>query len=205
MLLSRWRDDRGRRDHVRGRRGAGPLARPSRVLLRRRAALRRRALPGLGRPHRPARSDWETLLASVRTLAERFPPETVVYSGHGPPTTLGARARAQSVPRRAARVTKFEAPRGTHDILPSEQPLWQKVTAEMERCARSTAIAASRRRSSRTPTCSSAPPAHGSDIVPKEMYTFTDRGDRSLTLRPEATAPICAPTSSTACTASRSR
>jgi histidyl-tRNA synthetase len=30
----------------------------------------------------------------------------------------------------------------------------------------------------------------GSDIVTKEMYTFTDRGDRSLTLRPEATAPI---------------
>lgn len=34
-------------------------------------------------------ADWETLLASIRTLVERFPPETVVYSGHGPPTTLG--------------------------------------------------------------------------------------------------------------------
>src|SRR5206468_9269159 len=31
----------------------------------------------------------------------------------------------------------------------------------------------------------------GSDIVQKEMYTFEDRGGRSLTLRPEATAPIC--------------
>jgi histidyl-tRNA synthetase len=31
----------------------------------------------------------------------------------------------------------------------------------------------------------------GSDVVQKEMYTFTDRSDRSLTLRPEATAPIC--------------
>jgi len=30
-----------------------------------------------------------------------------------------------------------------------------------------------------------------SDVVHKEMYTFTDRGDRSLTLRPEGTAPIC--------------
>ena len=37
------------------------------------------------------------------------------------------------------------------------------------------------------------------------MYTFTDRSDRSLTLRPEGTAPIAAPTSSTASTASRSR
>ena len=31
----------------------------------------------------------------------------------------------------------------------------------------------------------------GSDVVQKEMYTFTDRSDRSLTLRPEGTAPIC--------------
>jgi hydroxyacylglutathione hydrolase len=35
-------------------------------------------------------TDWDTLVASIRTLMERFPPETVVYSGHGPPTTLGA-------------------------------------------------------------------------------------------------------------------
>ena len=34
--------------------------------------------------------DWDTLLASIRKLVDRFPPETVVYSGHGPPTTLGA-------------------------------------------------------------------------------------------------------------------
>jgi histidyl-tRNA synthetase len=31
----------------------------------------------------------------------------------------------------------------------------------------------------------------GSDVVQKEMYTFMDRSDRSLTLRPEGTAPIC--------------
>jgi glyoxylase-like metal-dependent hydrolase (beta-lactamase superfamily II) len=33
--------------------------------------------------------DWETLLASVRALLDRFPPETVVHPGHGPATTLG--------------------------------------------------------------------------------------------------------------------
>jgi glyoxylase-like metal-dependent hydrolase (beta-lactamase superfamily II) len=33
--------------------------------------------------------DWDTLLQSLRTLVERYPRETVVYSGHGPPTTLG--------------------------------------------------------------------------------------------------------------------
>jgi glyoxylase-like metal-dependent hydrolase (beta-lactamase superfamily II) len=35
-------------------------------------------------------SDWETLLDSIRSLFERFPPDTVVYPGHGPETTLGA-------------------------------------------------------------------------------------------------------------------
>ena len=33
--------------------------------------------------------DWETLLESIRSLADAYPAETVVYSGHGPPTTLG--------------------------------------------------------------------------------------------------------------------
>jgi hydroxyacylglutathione hydrolase len=35
-------------------------------------------------------ADWDTLVESIRQLMERYPPETVVYSGHGPPTTLGA-------------------------------------------------------------------------------------------------------------------
>ena len=41
----------------------------------------------VGRTDLPG-ADWETLLASIRLLVERFPPETVVYSGHGPVTTL---------------------------------------------------------------------------------------------------------------------
>jgi len=35
-------------------------------------------------------ADWDTLLASIRDLAGRFPPETAVYPGHGPTTTIGA-------------------------------------------------------------------------------------------------------------------
>jgi len=38
--------------------------------------------------------DWPELLASIEMLALRFPPETVVYSGHGPETTLGAELRS---------------------------------------------------------------------------------------------------------------
>jgi hydroxyacylglutathione hydrolase len=43
----------------------------------------------VGRTDLPG-ADWETLVASVRMLADRFPPETIVYPGHGPKTTLGA-------------------------------------------------------------------------------------------------------------------
>jgi hydroxyacylglutathione hydrolase len=43
----------------------------------------------VGRTDLPG-ADWDTLVESIRTLADRFPPETKVYSGHGPETTLGA-------------------------------------------------------------------------------------------------------------------
>ena len=42
----------------------------------------------VGRTDRPG-SSWDALLESLRTLVERFPPETIVYPGHGPPTTIG--------------------------------------------------------------------------------------------------------------------
>jgi hydroxyacylglutathione hydrolase len=43
----------------------------------------------VGRADLPG-ADWETLLESIRRLVETYPPETVVYPGHGPTTTLGA-------------------------------------------------------------------------------------------------------------------
>jgi histidyl-tRNA synthetase len=86
---------------------------------------------------------------------------------------------------------KFEAPRGTHDILPSEQPRWQRVLGEAERLC-----ALYGYRKIVTPGFEDTElfirtSGEGSDVVQKETYTFTDRGGRSLTLRPEATAPIC--------------
>ena len=88
-------------------------------------------------------------------------------------------------------MTRFEAPRGTHDILPSEQPLWQWVTAQMQEVC---ALYGYRRID--TPGFEDTDliirtSGGGSDVVQKETYTFADRGGRSLTLRPEATAPIC--------------
>ncbi len=88
-------------------------------------------------------------------------------------------------------MTRFEAPRGTHDITPSEQPLWQWVRGEMEDVC---ALYGYRRID--TPGFEDTElivrtSGGGSDVVQKETYTFSDRGGRSLTLRPEATAPIC--------------
>jgi glyoxylase-like metal-dependent hydrolase (beta-lactamase superfamily II) len=42
----------------------------------------------VGRVDRP-NGNWETLMESIGRLAERFPPDTVVYPGHGSQTTLG--------------------------------------------------------------------------------------------------------------------
>ncbi|MBD0337771.1 MAG: histidine--tRNA ligase [Thermoleophilia bacterium] len=86
---------------------------------------------------------------------------------------------------------KFEAPRGTHDILPFEQPRRRWVTGEMELVC---ALYGFRRID--TPSVEDTDliirtSGAGSDVVQKETYTFEDRGGRSLTLRPEATAPIC--------------
>jgi histidyl-tRNA synthetase len=88
-------------------------------------------------------------------------------------------------------VTRFEAPRGTHDILPSEQPLWQWVGDQVRDVC---ALYGYHRID--TPGFEDTElivrtSGGGSDVVQKETYTFPDRGGRSLTLRPEATAPIC--------------
>jgi histidyl-tRNA synthetase len=85
---------------------------------------------------------------------------------------------------------KIERPRGTHDVVPAEMPLWELVTGEIERLC---ALYGYRRII--TPVFEDTAlfvrtSGLGSDLVQKEMYTFTDRGDRSLTLRPEATPPI---------------
>jgi histidyl-tRNA synthetase len=85
---------------------------------------------------------------------------------------------------------KFEAPRGTQDVLPAQQQSWEKVTRTAEEvCAAygygriMTPVFEDTELFARTSGA-------GSDVVQKEMYTFTDRGDRSLTLRPEATASV---------------
>ena len=85
---------------------------------------------------------------------------------------------------------KIKAPRGTFDVLPAEQPIRESIVAAAE-------SAATRYGYGRitTPTFEDTElflrtSGQGSDIVRKEMYTFEDRSGRSLTLRPEGTAPV---------------
>jgi histidyl-tRNA synthetase len=87
-------------------------------------------------------------------------------------------------------VTTFEAPRGTHDILPDEQPLWKLVIGEAERLCSLYGYRAIQTPVFEDTALFQRTSGAGSDIVQKEMYTFDDKGGRSLTLRPEATAPI---------------
>ena len=86
-------------------------------------------------------------------------------------------------------MTKFQAPRGTHDVLPSDARWWQLVRVMEE----VTAVYGWSR--IQTPGFEDTAifertSGAASDVVHKEMYTFQDRSNRSLTLRPEATAPI---------------
>ncbi|HZR94911.1 MAG TPA: histidine--tRNA ligase [Gaiellaceae bacterium] len=83
----------------------------------------------------------------------------------------------------------FQAPRGTHDVLPGDD-LWWQIVRTME-----TAAADYGWRRIQTPGFEDTElfqrtSGAASDVVHKEMYTFEDRSNRSLTLRPEGTAPI---------------
>ncbi len=84
----------------------------------------------------------------------------------------------------------IQIPRGTQDILPGQSEKWQYiegVAREMCRLFQYEEI--------RTPMFESTElfvrgVGDSTDIVQKEMYTFADKSDRSLTLRPEGTAPV---------------
>ncbi|MCX5970255.1 MAG: histidine--tRNA ligase [Coprothermobacterota bacterium] len=84
----------------------------------------------------------------------------------------------------------LNAPRGTQDILPPDSALWVELEGIIRRVARSFVY-----EEIRTPLFEHSElfqrgVGSETDIVCKEMYTFADRGGRSLTLRPEGTAAV---------------
>jgi histidyl-tRNA synthetase len=85
---------------------------------------------------------------------------------------------------------KLSAPRGTTDLFPPESGRWSALEARIHTLAARFGYG-----EIRTPVFESTElfvrgVGEQTDIVEKEMYTFTDRGGRSLTLRPEWTAPV---------------
>ncbi len=82
----------------------------------------------------------------------------------------------------------IQAPRGTRDVLPAESYRWQFLEDKMRKAA-----ALAGYREVRTPVFEHTElflrgVGDTTDIVQKEMYTFKDKGDRSITLKPEGTA-----------------
>ena len=86
-------------------------------------------------------------------------------------------------------MTKFQAPRGTHDVLPSDARWWHLVRV-MEEVAALYGWGRIQTPGFEDTAIFERTSGAASDVVHKEMYTFQDRSNRSLTLRPEATAPI---------------
>src|SRR5262249_2903414 len=86
-------------------------------------------------------------------------------------------------------MTKFQAPRGTHDILPRDHLWWRVIRTIEEQCAQYGWSRVSTPGFEETALFERTA-GEASDVVHKEMYTFADRSERSLTLRPEGTAPI---------------
>jgi histidyl-tRNA synthetase len=87
-------------------------------------------------------------------------------------------------------MTKFSSLRGTQDIFPPEIYIWQKV----EKAAKGV-FSAYGFQELRAPIIEATEIfvrsiGETSDIVEKEMYTFSDKAGRSVTLRPEGTAPV---------------
>jgi histidyl-tRNA synthetase len=84
----------------------------------------------------------------------------------------------------------FQAPRGTHDVLPAEQPAWRLVTGALAEVAELYGYRPIQTPNFEDTEVFARTSGAGSDVVQKEMYTFEDRGGRSLTLKPEGTAGI---------------
>ncbi|MGH3002292.1 MAG: histidine--tRNA ligase [Gaiellaceae bacterium] len=85
---------------------------------------------------------------------------------------------------------RFQAPRGTHDVLPGDT-LWWRLVRTMEEVTALYGWGRIQTPGFEDTALFARTAGEASDVVHKEMYTFADRSDRSLTLRPEGTAPIC--------------
>jgi len=83
-----------------------------------------------------------------------------------------------------------KAPRGTNDVLPESSHEWQYVESRMIETANHFGFKEIRLPVFEHTEVFTKSVGDTTDVVQKEMYTFTDKGDRSITLRPELTAGV---------------
>ncbi len=83
----------------------------------------------------------------------------------------------------------IKAPKGTKDLLPCESYKWQYVEKKMKKICRSFGYDEIRTPVFEHTELFERGVGDTTDVVQKEMYTFFDKGERSITLRPEGTAP----------------
>jgi histidyl-tRNA synthetase len=87
-------------------------------------------------------------------------------------------------------MSKIAAPRGTADTYPPESARWQTLEARVHAVARRFGYGEIRTPMFEATELFVRGVGETTDIVEKEMYTFVDKGGRSMTLRPEWTAPV---------------
>lgn len=85
---------------------------------------------------------------------------------------------------------RLQAPRGTVDVLPAAAASWRRIETVFWEVARSFGYGEIRTPVFEDTALFARTSGETSDVVSKEMYTFLDRSDRSLTLKPELTAPV---------------
>ena len=85
---------------------------------------------------------------------------------------------------------RIKAPKGTHDVLPGESYKWQYVEGVLRETARRFGYREIRFPAFEHTELFLRGVGDTTDVVQKEMYTFEDKGGRSITLRPEGTASV---------------
>ena len=85
----------------------------------------------------------------------------------------------------------FQAIKGTRDLLPPETALWSRVEQTAEEVFTSYGFGEVRLPIFETTDLFARSIGLETDVVSKEMYTFVDRDETSVSLRPEATASVC--------------
>lgn len=94
------------------------------------------------------------------------------------------------MPRAHDRSKTFQSPRGTHDILPEEQGLWEKVRETIRSLSNFYGFERIETPHFEDTDLFYVGVGRSTDIVSKQMYSFRTRGGDNLTLRPEGTAPV---------------